>query len=97
MGAQQEAMQPPRLVARSGNYGPPGRRVGRGRRLPVKPDGCERHREWEPDPPARPTQLSHSPNSSVAFPARSTTITPKRARPSRRNATRINPLALRAN
>src|SRR5437667_480557 len=98
VGTQEQAMEPPCAVVRSRNHGLPGRRARLSRRLPGETHRRERGCESEPDPArSRPAQLSHSPNSSAAFPARSTMMTPSRARPSRRISTRMNPLALRAN
>src|SRR5207245_6116492 len=94
--AQEEAMQPPRTVVISRDHSLPGRGAGRRRRLPGENRRNEERRQAD-NPGARPAQLSHSPNSSVALPARAMIITPNRARPSRKNSTRMKPLALRAN
>ena len=97
MRTQQDAMQPPRAVMCAGDDGASLRRHRATGRLSA--EGGRRQRRREPQAEERPTrsaQSIHSPKASAADPSRSTTITPSRARPSRRKSIRMKPLALRA-
>src|SRR2546430_3655006 len=96
VGAEHEPMEPSRLVVRSRHHGGgAGGRSPRDRRLRGAGRRCHRQGEPQPEPP-RWVHWSHSANASTPPPERSTTVTPTRARPSCRDSTRLNPLALRA-
>src|SRR2546425_7865717 len=88
-------MEPSRAVVRSRHHVRAGGRLGRDRRLRGAGRRCHRQGEPQPEPP-RWVHWSHSANASTPPPDRSTTVTPRRARPSCRNSTLMNPLALRA-
>src|SRR2546426_8591152 len=88
-------MEPSRAVVRSRHHVRAGGRLGRDRRLRGARRRCHPQGEPQPEPP-RWVHWSHSANASTPPPDRSTTVTPRRARPSCRNSTRMNPLALRA-
>src|SRR2546426_5666494 len=93
VGAEHEAMEPSRPVVRARDDRLSHRRARR-HRLPrgARRRQTRREPEGEPGPP-RAAHSSHSANASVPPPERSTMITLRRARPPRRNATRMNPLA----
>src|SRR3989442_5973590 len=93
VGAEHEAVEPSGSVVRSRHH----RDVAGGRRphdRRLGGQGREYDRHGEPQPGAsRRVQSSHSAKASTPRPERSTTVTLRRARPSRRNSTRMNPLA----
>src|SRR5438445_7684606 len=93
VGAQQQTVEPARAVLRARDDRLSACRVRR-TGLP----GDARRRQGRRDAqgergPARAAHSSHRANASVPRPERSTTMTLRRARPSRRNSTRMNPLA----